>query len=298
MSEHEESAGSDPTNPGQQAAQDDTSPSSPGTAGAAGRPSTTGTSGTRGTRGQRAASVAGAVTSRTAGWMVAAALAGSLVTLLLDGGASQPASGQVAFRNVGRMAQGPAGGRTSGRIEGMPVTPKQAYFAPGGPLPGGPLPGGPLPGGPLPGGTVAPACAFAVPGIPPGAPRHPFSIKISGRQRVVIGKNGHRASRVQIGRRSARKQITVVRPGCQMMPPRCRAGAGLRIGQAPPFKRVMIKRHGRVTIVGPGGLPWRRVSVRARVHGRVIVVPPAAAIGWLPAPGCAVYLPASPVPGN
>lgn len=173
MSEHEESAGSDPTIPGQPAGHHDTGPS-----------------GAASTRGQRGAKVAGAVTSRTAGWMVAAALAGSLVTMLLDGGASQTATGQVAVRNVGRTALAPPGGRMSWRIAATPLSPNQVYAAPSGPL----------------AGAVAPACAFPGPGLPPRAFRHARSITIYGRHRVVIGKKGRRASWTVIGRGPARKQ--------------------------------------------------------------------------------------------
>ncbi len=266
MSEHEESAGPDATIPGQPAGHHETGPSSKAR-----------------TRGQRAAQVAGAVTSRTAGWMVAAALAGSLVTVLLDGGTSQPATGQVTLRNIGRAAPAPAGVRTSWRIEATPLTPKQVYVAPGDPLASG---------------TVTPGCAFPGPGIPPGAVRHSRSLKISGWQQIVIGRKGHRASWVAIGSGPPRKRIALVRPGCRVRPLHCGAALGVRIGWAPAGKRIMIKRHGSVVIIGPGGRPQRHVRTRARAGQRIRPVVPAAPSGWGPFPGCAVYLPASPVPGR
>jgi hypothetical protein len=257
VSEHEESAEPDPTIPGLPAGQHQPGPSSKA-----------------GARGQRAAKVAGAVTSRTAGWMVAAALAGSLVTLLLDGGTSQTAGGQVAFRDVGRA---------SWRIAATPLTPKQVYVAPGGPLAGG---------------MVAPACAYPGPGMPPRIFRHQRSITIYGRQRIAIGKKGLRVSWTVIGRGPAAKRITVVRPGCQAMPWRCDAAIGVQIGQAPGSKRIMIQRHGRVVLIGPGGRPQRRISVRPKAGQRVTIVVPAAPPGWQSIPSCAVYLPASPAPGH
>ena len=266
MSEHEESGGPDPTIPGEQAGQHGAGPSS-----------------TAGTRRQRAARVAGAATSRTAGWMIAAALAGSLVTLLLDGSLSQPATGQVAFRNVGRSAPGPAGGRTSWQIAAVPATPKQVYLAPGGPLAAG---------------TVGPACAFGGQGVPPVAVRRARSIKISGRRHAVAFRKGHRASWVEIGTAPGGKRITVVRPWCQMMPLHCRAVAGVRIGWVPAFSSITIKGHGRTVIVGPGGRAQRRVSIHAKPGQRVRFVGPKARPAWRAFPGCAVQLPARPVPGR
>jgi hypothetical protein len=267
VSEHEESGGPDPTIPDERAGQHDSGPSS-----------------TAGTRRQRAARAAGAVTSRTAGWMVAAALAGSLVTLVLDGSLSQPATGQVAFRNVGRsaQAQAPAGGRTSWRIAAVPATPKQVYLAPGGPLAAG---------------TSARACAFAGQGVPPVAIGRARSIKISGMRHAVIFSQGHRASWVEIGKAPGGKQITVVRPWCQMTPLHCRAAAGVRIGWVPAFRSITIKGHGRTVIVGPGGSAQRRVSIHAKGK-RVTFAAPAPRLAWRAFPGCAVYLPAGPAPGR
>jgi hypothetical protein len=245
VSEHEESGEPDPTIPGEQAGQHDMGPSS-----------------TAGTRRQRAARLAGAVTSRTAGWMVAAALAGSLVTLLLDGSLSQPATGQVAFRNVGRSAQAPAqaGGRTNWRIAAVPATPQQVYAAPGGPLAAG---------------TVGPACAFGGQGVPPVAVRRA--------RHAVIFRKGHRASWVAIGKAPGAKRITVVRLWCQMMPLQCRPAAGVRIGWVPAFRSITIKGHGRTVIVGPGGRPQRRLSIQAK-PGQVRRAEPAtrlANVSWL-----------------
>ncbi|HEX5190494.1 MAG TPA: hypothetical protein VFW16_13185 [Streptosporangiaceae bacterium] len=261
MSEHEESAGSDPTIPGQPPGQHEPDP--PGKAG---------------TRGQAAARVVGAVTSRTAGWMVAAALAGSLVTLLADGGTSQPA-GQIAVRNVSGTTT-PAGGRASWRMQLAPVTPRRAYIAPGGPLAGG---------------MLAPACAFPGPRTPPAMFRHPRSVTIYGRQRVAIGKKGGRLSWTVIGRGRAWQKVAIIGPGCQVIPPRCWTAIGVRNGKAPAFKQIIIKRHGRVVIIGPGGRAQRRVSIDAKAGQWVQVVAPAARPAWQALRDC---VPVSHSPGR
>jgi hypothetical protein len=161
----------------------------------------------------------------------------------------------------------------------MPLIPKQVDIGPGGPLAGG---------------MVAPACAFPGAAKPPVAFRHLRSITIHGRQQIVIRKKGSRVSWTVIGHGPAWKWITAVRPRCQWRPLRCGAAVGVRMGKLPAAKRVMIRRHGRVIIIGPGGRAQRRISVRPKAGQRVTVVVPAPALSWQVLPDCAVYLPAMP----
>jgi hypothetical protein len=92
VSEYEESAGPDETVPGPNTKEPDPDPPRSRRAGAT----------------RAAGTVAGALTSRTAGWIVAAALGGSLVTLAVDNGTSQPTAGPIAIRNADRTAPAPA----------------------------------------------------------------------------------------------------------------------------------------------------------------------------------------------
>ncbi len=231
--------------------------------------------------------VGAAATSRTAGWMVAAALGGSLVTLLLAPGrlpAAAPAG--VAFHRP--VFNQPGGARPPGaaRRFAMPAQPPgQVYALPPGQVPALPpgqvpalppgqvyvgpdgrkvlAPGTVMPGampggvpGAMPGGM--PGCQFAVPGeLRPGWPArfrlvHPPMI-----QRIAV-RPSKRGPRVQI-----------VRPRIQYVGP-------------PMMKRITIWRAGR-----PGA---RRVFQWTITRPGAVVVGPGSIVALPSAgPGCVIY---------
>jgi len=250
VSEYEESAGQDQTVPGQTSKGPDQEPPRSRRAGAS----------------KAAGTVAGALTSRTAGWMVAAALAGSLVTLGVDHSTAQPTAGSVTIRNAGRVAAAPSGSTRHRQIPAMTLTPKRFYVGPGDPLAVGGLAGGQ-------GGTswvMQPACAVPGPGGPPFSKSQRRIITIPMPKRVVIGRPGHQKLPLHAGQIPALKRIRFARPACPILPIHCRAGMRIAIGQAPAATRVHIEQRGRVFVIGPGQQPPRRVSVSLP---DVVVVP-------------------------
>ncbi len=241
MSEYEESAGQETPAPSGNSAGPDTEPLRPRRAGAA----------------KTAAAVGGAVTSRTAGWMVAAALAGSLVTLGIDHGTSQPSAGSITVRNAGRVAQAPTGASKRGRIEAVPPGQKRIYVAP-----------------PAQGRTswiMQSPCAVGGMGGPPFSERHQGFATIMPK-RVVIGARGQHKVHVQIGQVPARQAIRLALPGCSMFPIHCQASMAIG-GQVPPFVRVQIERRGRVYVIGPQQGSMRRMTINGPAFRRAVVVP-------------------------
>src|SRR5260221_4633970 len=128
VDEHEESAESESAAADGHGAQSDTAP-----LGARRRVALSGSSAGR-TSARR---VGAAATSRTAGWMAAAALAGALVTLLLEPARLAPSAVvAVQFRNAGRVQTNPARGAVAWSGHGIRVAvpaPRQAYLVPGQP---------------------------------------------------------------------------------------------------------------------------------------------------------------------
>jgi hypothetical protein len=199
--------------------------------------------------------------------MVAAALAGSLTTLLLDNGTAQPTASQVVVRDAGRMAPGPG--------------PSTRVLYPG---PGGPQAAGRSSWvlGPAAPGPAWLSCAFPVPGGRPFAPGKIGSVRIHRAWQVIIVGPGRRHVQIKTGSVPAPKAIRLARPGCPMIPLRCQAAL-----------HVIIKRHGRLVIVGPrpGRLP-RRIGVRAPAGKRISVVLPGRSFTSFTGPRCA------PVPAH
>ncbi len=265
MSEHEESAESDPTIPSEYAA--GSGPAQPDSAEPGSSQPESSQNSARG-RGQRAAKLAGAVTSRTAGWMVAAALAGSLTTLLLDNGTAQPTVSQVAAREAGRMAHIPGSARRNGP---GPAT-RVIYPGPGGPQAAG---RSSWVLGPAAPGSAGFSCAFPGPGGPPFATGKIGAVRIHRAWQVIIIGRGHRHVQIKAGSVPA-PSFRLARPGCQMTPFRCQAAL-----------RVIIKRHGRLVIVGqrPGGLP-RRIGVKPVPGKRISVVLPGRSVARFAGPRC------------
>jgi len=168
---------------------------------------------------------AAAATSRTAGWIVAAALGGSLVTLLLDGSLSQPAVRQVTISNAGRAAPAPGrtapapGSRQSWRVV-APGSPQTIYLGPGNGPGSPPAPGwvylspaSPpgsvwMPAQPPMSWTAVPGCVMyraVLPALPAGRLR---GIRARVRRQVIIG-------RVAIGRPGKHARIRIAqRPTC------------------------------------------------------------------------------------
>jgi hypothetical protein len=156
---------------------------------------------------------------------VAAALAGSLVTLLLDPGTSTPSVQQVAIRNASRTSPAP-GGSTNWRVvwQGGPRT---IYVGPGNgpgtlPAPGWVYLSPASPPGAIwmpaqsPGNwTAVPGCVIYRARIAPFPPGSTRRLKVIRRRQVIIGRVGIvRAARrvsVQIG----------AMPACRLIhPPR------------------------------------------------------------------------------
>jgi hypothetical protein len=287
VSEYEESAGPDETVPGPNTKGPDPDPPRSRRAGAT----------------RAAGTVAGALTSRTAGWIVAAALGGSLVTLAVDNGTSQPTAGPIAIRNAGRTAPAPAGTRRSWKIAATRLTPRQVYLAPGGPLAAG---GPPAQGGAGAAWTMQPACALPGPGGPPFPPGRQRTVMIPRAKRAIIGRLGHRHVRIEFGRIPMPKRMILIRPKCAMIslpmvplpmlplpvvPLHCRAAMRIAIRQVPPFKRISIQPRGRVIYIGPNHRPPRRMDIKAPAGRRVYVVVPSPRLGGPPGPGCVALRP-------
>jgi hypothetical protein len=254
VSEYEESAGQDQNVPGATSAEPDPEPPRSRQVGAS----------------RAAAAVAGAVTSRTAGWMVAAALAGSLVTLAVDHGASQPTAGQITIRNAGRVSAAPPGRSTHRQIQASPLTPGALPQAQGGMA-----------------WVMQPACAVPGPGGPPIAKRPQRMVTIPVPKRIVIGRQGHRNLQIYAGQLPASKRIRLVRPACPMFPLRCHPGMRIGIRQVPASARVQIGRRGRFFVTGPSQQPPGRIPVR--VPAAVIV--PSPRIAGSPGPQCMAFWP-------
>jgi hypothetical protein len=188
----------------------------------------------------RAGLVAAAATSRTAGWIVAAGLLGSLITLLAGPGSNSPAT-IVALH---RAAFAVPGGRRSAApgkraYVQMPARQKIVGVPAGLPPGAGPLAPGQIAG---PGSVwvqvpaMMPACGIIGPGmVSPGVQR----VYVPGRQakiqRVFVrpGKNG--------------KRIELVRPG------------------AVPSKQF-VSGSGSISLIGPGGSPCA-VSIHGGFRG-------------------------------
>jgi hypothetical protein len=216
--------------------------------------------------------------------MVAAALAGSLVTLGIDHGTSQSSAGSITIRNAGRVAQAPAGASKHGRIEAVPPGQKRIYVAPGGPLGAGTFSG--------PGRSswiMQQPCAVAGVGGPPFSERHQRFDWIPVPKRVVIGPQSQRKLHVQIGQVPARKAIRFARPACPMFPIHCQAGITIG-GQVPPFARVQIERRGHVYVIGPRQGSVRRMTINAPAFRRAVVVMPTPRIAGSLGARCVAFL--------
>jgi hypothetical protein len=226
--------------------------------------------------------VGAAATSRTAGWMVAAALGGSLVTLLLVPDrlpAAAPAG--IAFQRPAFVR--PGGGRPPGTARRFAIPaqpPGQVYAGPGGRKVLGPA-------------TVMPGCQFAVPGgLRPGGPARFRLVHPPMAQRIVV-LPGKRGPRIEIVRPPAMRRIAIWSAG--------RPGARR-------FGRWTITRRGRGGIVqwtsprggivqwtSPRGrtVPWSspgRGIVQWTAPGGAIVVGPGNIVAAPPAgPGCVIY---------
>jgi hypothetical protein len=267
VSENEETAGRETPVPSGNSDGLDTEPLRPRRAGVA----------------KTAAAFGGAVTSRTAGWMVAAALAGSLVTLGIDHGTSQPSAGSITVRNAGRVAQAPTGAGKHARIQAVPGQ-KRIYVAPGGPLGAGSFS--------AQGRTswiMQQPCAAAGVGGPPFSARHQRFNWIQVPKRVVIGPRGQRKLHVQIGQMPARKAIRIARPACPMFPIHCQASITIG-GQAPPFTRGWIERRGHVYVIGPQQGSMRRMTINAPAFRRTVVVVPSPRIEASQGRQCVAFL--------
>jgi len=197
----------------------------------------------------RAGLAATAATSRTAGWIVAAGLFGSLITLLVGPGSNSPATivalHRAAFAVPGGLGSAPAGQHVY--VHG-PV--RQKFIG----LPGGGPPGGGLytPGqmaGPGPVWVQVPAmmpgCGIAGTGVlPAGGP----AVYGPGGQPIVkgvISRPGKNGMRVVIIRPGARKRVSWIWQG---RPSRHRISVRLP-------RRQFVSGPGSFSIVGPGGAP-------------------------------------------
>ena len=197
----------------------------------------------------RAGLVAAAATSRTAGWIVAAGLFGSLITLLVGPGSNSPATvvtlHRAAFAAPGSLRSAAPGrqvyvhGRARQKIIGLPAggQPGMGLFTPG-QVAG---PGGAWVQVP----AMMPACGFAGPGLlPPGAPGvyGPGGVPIP---KGVISRPGKKGMRVEIIRPGASKRVSYV--WRRVLP-------GQRISIQLP-RRQFVSGPGSFSIVGPGGAP-------------------------------------------
>jgi hypothetical protein len=188
----------------------------------------------------RAGLVAAAATSRTAGWIVAAGLLGSLITLLAGPGSNSPATTvtlhRAAFAVPGGLRSAAPGRRAYVQ---MPAGQKIVGIPAGLPPGVGPLTPGQIAG---PGGlwvqvpAMMPACGIVGPGmLSPGVQRVYGPGRQPKIQRVFTrpGKNG--------------KRFEIVRPG------------------AVPSKQF-VGGSGSISFIGPGGPPCA-VSIHGGFRG-------------------------------
>jgi len=195
----------------------------------------------------RAGLVAAAATSRTAGWIVAAGLFGSLITLLLGPGRNSSAtiipSHRAAFSVRGGFGSAAPGRRV---YVHSPVRQKIVGLPTGGPPGAGMFTPGQMAG---PGRVwvqvpaMMPACGIAGPALlPPGAPRvyGPGGLPIV---KGVISRPGKNGMRIEIIRPGAHKRVSWI---WQRRPSRQRISVQLP-------RRQFISGPGPFSIVGPGG---------------------------------------------
>jgi hypothetical protein len=196
----------------------------------------------------RAGLVAAAATSRTAGWIVAAGLFGSLITLLVGPGRNS----STTIIPVHRAAFAVRGGQSAPPGKRVyvhsPVGQKIVGLPAGGPPGAGMF----TPGGMAGPGSVwvqvpamMPACAIAGPGLlPPGVP----GVYGPGGQPIVkgvISRPGKNGMRVEIIRPGARKRVSWIWQ---------RRLPGRRFSVQLP-RRQFVPGPGPFSIVGPGGPP-------------------------------------------
>ena len=210
--------------------------------------------------------VADAVLSRTAGWMVAAALAGALTTLALEPSASTPTAARLIPVRNAASADGAAGpGRIHKPVRQQVKLPPGAYGMPG----------------QMPGQIIGPAarCAAVMPGWPfPGQGRMVHRIGGIGKPRREVFIRPGRQRRFSIS--------LVPAPACIFVAPgRCAMGA---IGKVPAR---------RFAILRPGGRPGQ--SGAPRPSRRFSYIPGGGPIGWPPMmPGCEFLPPQAVFPGR
>jgi hypothetical protein len=265
--------------------------------------------------------VGAAATSRTAGWMVAAALAGALVTLLLEPARLAPSAVvSVPFRKADRVQTNPAPNAVAGsghRIRVAVPAPRQAYLVPGQPgqiygsltprqmyaAPGQWFAGPPAP-------VAAPGCIAMAPAQepfaaapPPGGPVARIRIgRYSPPKRVIISGRGRRPTQVRIGQLPIVKRIISIPGACAFglgtfrspivkgligIPGRC--AVQVKGGRLTVPKRILITRPHR-----------RRIQIRIgrlRAHRRVVIIGPGRKrIVAIPddGPGCVLVRPSGP----
>jgi hypothetical protein len=198
----------------------------------------------RSRRFPRAGLAAAAATSRTAGWIVAAGLGGSLITLLVGPGRNSSTTTIVPLHRAAFAING-AKSATPGRhvyIRG-PVRQKIVGFPAGRPPAVGMLTPDQIPG-PGPGWvqvpTMIPACGIPGPGALPPGPRIHGRAFIKG----VITRPGKNGMRVEISRPGVPKRmIWVGRRGLRAH----------RISIQVPRRPLFAAGPGSFTFIGPGG---------------------------------------------
>jgi hypothetical protein len=208
-----------------------------------------------GTAGGSAHRVGVALASRTAGWMVAAALAGSLVTLLLEPARSASTSNAaVQFRNSGRIAPAPARSAVAGpgqHSAAVPAQPGQAYLVP-----------------------AQPGQAYLVPAQPGQA----YLVPAQPGQAYLVPAPGPIHQQMQ----PAAGSVWFTGPPGQAMMPGCMAQ--LPPGGLPPvFRRLGM--HRQIT-VGPG-LPPRSIRISGRPIMKALIgipSPCSVRLGMVPPP--------------
>jgi hypothetical protein len=120
-------------------------------------------------------------------------------------------------------------------------------------------------------------------------------------KRATIGRLGRRHVRIQSGQIPMPKRIILIRPKCAMIPLpmvplpmvplHCRAAMRIAIRQVPPFKRITIRRRGRVIYVGPNHRAPHRMGIKAPAGRRVYVVVPSPRLAGPPGPACVALRP-------
>jgi hypothetical protein len=306
LDEDQESPGPDPSATQDQGGQPDTAPqTTPGRFRLGSRQARG-----AGTAGGSARRVGVALASRTAGWMVAAALAGSLVTLLLEPARSASTSNAaVQFRNTGRIAPAPARSAVAGsgqigaavpvprRVYLAPAQPGQAYLVPApGPIHQQmqPAAGGVWFAGP-PGQAMMPGCMAQLPpgGLPPARAVPPAVFRRLRLHRQITVGPGLRPGSIRISGRPIMKALIGIPSPCSvrlgMVPPPIarrlsaipgRCGVRVQIGRVIAPKRVVFAKPG-----------WLQIRTgRHRASWRVVLMGPggrrAVAI-----PGCVTLMP-------